>query len=37
MNFLLDNLKKLVLQNWHFYRIKAIDMDYCFDLNLLLL
>lgn len=28
--------KKLVLQNWHFYSIKAINMDYCFDLNLLL-
>lgn len=37
--FLLENLKlkKLGLQNWHFYRIKAIDKDYCFDLNLLLL
>lgn len=38
-NFLLDNLnfKKLSLQNWHFYRVKVIDMDCCSDLDLLLL
>lgn len=36
-NLLLDNLKKFVLKNQHFYRITAIDMDNCFDLNLLLL
>lgn len=36
-NLLLDNLKKFVLKNQHFYRVTAIDMDNCFDLNLLLL